>query len=195
MSFCPKCGAQNEDGMKFCTNCGTRLAAPQPQPHPQPQTVVQQPVQPAQPVQQPVYYAQPQPQPQPQPVYYAPQPQPAPVAPVKKEVSKGKSIAGLILGIHSLLFALGALFTCWIPGAGLVWGLVFGFLGLIMGIISTALKKRGIAIAGIIISAIAIVGAIVFAIIYLVVAGISGLQGSGGTVDLSNWLEDLWDSV
>ena len=64
-----------------------------------------------------------------------------------------------------------------------------------MGIISTALKKRGIAIAGIIISAIAIVGAIVFAIIYLVVAGISGLQGSGGTVDLSNWLEDLWDSV
>ena len=45
--ICKNCGAQLQDGMAFCTNCGCKLEAPAPQPA-QPQ--YQQPV-----YQQPVY--------------------------------------------------------------------------------------------------------------------------------------------
>ena len=29
MSFCPNCGAPNDEGSAFCANCGTKLEAPQ----------------------------------------------------------------------------------------------------------------------------------------------------------------------
>ena len=116
-----------------------------------------------------------QPAPQPQQVYYVQQPQPQPAAKPVKQVSKGRKIVSIILGIHSLLFALAALGTCWIPVVGLIYSLCFGFAGLIFGIIGTALCKRGVAIAGIIISAIAIVLGIIFAIIY----GVTGLLSDG----------------
>lgn len=50
--FCPKCGTQNADGVKFCANCGNNLmpdAAPA-----QPQAPYAAPVQPAQPTPAPV---------------------------------------------------------------------------------------------------------------------------------------------
>lgn len=65
--YCPNCGAECADTVKFCTKCGTPMQAQQP---------VEQPAY-AQPVQQPTYAQQPQPtyaQPAQQPVY-AQQPQ------------------------------------------------------------------------------------------------------------------------
>ena len=164
MLFCSKCGAQNADGVSFCTNCGAALTPVQPQ----------QPQQP----QQTVYYAQPQPQ----PVYYA-----QPMAPAKKEVSKGRKIASLILGIFAFLFALAALGLCWIPWVSL--GLAFS--GLITGIVACALSKRGLAIAAIVISSITIVVAIVILIIYLV-AG-AGAAALGGT-DFQSIFDDFLSS-
>ena len=48
--FCPKCGTQNEDGSRFCYNCGTIFEEENQQPQAQP---VQQPMQPVQPMMQP----------------------------------------------------------------------------------------------------------------------------------------------
>ncbi len=170
MAFCSKCGAQNADGASFCTNCGAPMNVAKPQPQPQPQQT---------------YYAQPQPQPQPQPVYYA-----QPAAP-KKEVSKGKKIASLILCIHSLLYALAALGTCWIPGFG---GCAIGlaFIGLITGIIGCALYKRGLGVAGIVISAISIVVAVVMLIVYAIIgAGTAFL----GNIDFQSMFDDFLNEL
>ena len=159
MSYCAKCGAQNADGVAFCTNCGAPMNNSQPQ-------------------QQPVYYAQ--------AVYTA-----QPVAPAKKPVSKGKKIASLILCIHSLLYALAALGTCWIPGVG-AYAIGLAFIGLITGIVGCALYKRGLGVAGIVISAISLVLAIAFLIIYIAVgAGTAILNNS----DLQSLVDDLLNNV
>ena len=83
MAFCTHCGAQIPDGARFCTSCGTPVAAaPTVNPAPQPQAPVRQAPQPQapqynQPVQaQPVQPVQPRPAPQP-----APAPAPAAEAP------------------------------------------------------------------------------------------------------------------
>ena len=70
--FCPKCGAANNDGVRFCSACGNELAAPQQAP------VQQAPVQ-----QAPV-----------QPMPGAPMPTPA-------TPGKGLAIASMVLGIVS----------------------------------------------------------------------------------------------
>lgn len=168
MAFCSKCGAQNADGASFCTNCGAPMNVAQPQPQPQPQP-------------QQTYYAQPQ------PVYYA-----EPVAP-KKEVNKGKKIASLILSIFSFILALTALGTSFIPVYGLVSGLSCAFTGLIMGIVACALYKRGLAIAGIVISAISIVLAIVMFIVYTALLGLGSAISNSG--DLSSMIEDFINSI
>lgn len=115
---CPKCGTDNQDGVRFCGNCGADLQAQQPTETQPVQPAVTQPLyaqvdetaqqsQPAQPTeQQPyAYSAAPQPDAQ-QFAYGAPQPaqQPMPnqpyptgyqpAAPQKKGPSKG-----LIIGI------------------------------------------------------------------------------------------------
>lgn len=172
MSFCPKCGAQNADDVSFCTNCGA------------PMTVSQQPQQPQQQPQQPVYYAQPQPQ----PVYYA-----QPATPPKKEVSKGKRIASLILSIFSFILALTALGTSFIPFYGLASGLTCAIIALIMGIVSCALYKRGLGVAGIVISAISIFVAIGMFIMYTLILGASAAAANNG--DLSGLLNDLINSI
>lgn len=64
MAFCTHCGAQLPDGARFCTSCGTPVAAaPTVNPAPQPQAPVQQAPQP----QAPQYNQPVQPRPTPQP--------------------------------------------------------------------------------------------------------------------------------
>ena len=75
MKFCSKCGAQNEDTVKFCLNCGTKFEADEvkdesPQPEIQPQPFQQSPQTQPPPIQQPIQqqqYQPPQPPPQAQP--------------------------------------------------------------------------------------------------------------------------------
>ena len=67
MKFCPNCGARLTEGVKFCTECGTKVAVPAPAPAPEP--VYTAPVEPA--------YVEPKPE----PAYVAPEPEPAYVAP------------------------------------------------------------------------------------------------------------------
>lgn len=120
--ICPKCNAENPEGSKFCTNCGTPLEQPQqaapeqPAQQPIPEQPAQQPI-PEQPAQQPqreqgyqqvespYYYSRPygtQPVNDPygaQPVnspYMAAQPA------AEKKNARG-SIASLILGILAML--------------------------------------------------------------------------------------------
>ena len=166
MAFCSKCGAQNADGASFCTNCGAPMNVAQSQPQPQPQQT---------------YYAQPQPQ----PIYNA-----QPVAP-KKEVSKGKKIASLILCIHSLLYALAALGTCWIPGV-CAYAIGLAFIGLITGIIGCALYKRGLGVAGIVISAISIVVAVVILIVYAIIGAGSAFLGN---LDFQSMFDDFLNEL
>lgn len=105
--FCQKCGSQNEEGVNFCANCGTSLAAAAVPPQP----ATQQPIAPPSPapVTPPQQYASPQPtytQPQySQPQYvpaqtapqYAPPPVYAPPAVPKKKKTGLIAIAGVLL--------------------------------------------------------------------------------------------------
>ena len=157
--FCESCGASIPDGQAFCSNCGAAApaqaapvqAAPvQPAPAPAPQPM-------AQPVQQ---YAQPAPQPvqQAQPVYV----QPVVAVPAQPRKSSGMAIAGLIMGIFTLIF-------CWVP----VVSWILGLLGLIFSIIGIAKKNggaKGAAIAGLVLT---ILGAIIGIALYGLVLGTS----------------------
>lgn len=77
--YCPNCGLQIQDGIKFCPHCGTPIAPvsaePQPKPVPQPEP---EPIPQPQPEPEPV----PQSQPEPQPI---PQPEPVVEHPVEEE--------------------------------------------------------------------------------------------------------------
>lgn len=141
MYVCPNCHRVSESPAAFCAACGTAMVEQQPQPQapaytvPQPQAPAY--TQPPQP-QAPVYTA---PQPQapaytqpPQPTYTAPQPQQqywqqpvAPVTPPAEAPSKGKVIAGMVMGIAGLaLAAIGVLYTL-IFAAGDVGEAALGF--------------------------------------------------------------------
>ena len=131
--FCESCGSSVPDGTSICPNCGSPIAqAAQP--------AYQQPA-----YQQPVYQ---------QPAYQQPVVQVQPVV-VQQQQPAGKSsglaIAGLIMGIFTLLL-------CWVP----IVGFIFGLLGLIFSIAGIAKKNggaKGAAVAGLVMT---IVGAIVF---------------------------------
>lgn len=145
--FCPNCGSNNADGVAFCANCGTKLDNQQPQQQAQPQ------------------YQQPQYQ-QPQQQYQAPyQPPYVPTAPVAVP-GKALGIVGMILGIISIsFFCLLYYFT-----------FIFSIPGLILGCIGNSKAKsvgakNGMAVAGIVTSAISIGLSILF-IILVVAVGI-----------------------
>ncbi len=146
--FCESCGSSVPDGQAFCSNCGAPVnqAAPQAA---QAQPVYQQPV--AQPV-QPVYQ---------QPVVAQPVVQPVIVQqPAAK--SSGLAIAGLIMGIFTLIF-------CWVP----VVGFILGILGLIFSIAGIAKKNggaKGAAIAGLVMT---IIGAIISVVMFAAVLATS----------------------
>lgn len=170
--FCESCGASIPDGQAFCSNCGAAAPAqaapvqaapvqpapaPAPQPMAQPVQPVQQYVQPApQPVQPVQQYAQPVQQAQ--PVYV----QPVVAVPAQPRKSSGMAIAGLIMGIFTLIF-------CWVP----VVSWILGLLGLIFSIIGIAKKNggaKGAAIAGLVLT---ILGAIIGIALYGLVLGTS----------------------
>ena len=153
MKTCPNCGSENADNMNFCCNCGTALPSVSPEQKPVQQQPIQQVV--ATPVQQPAYQ-QPVQQYQ-QPAYQQPAPQyqaqsfPTSGAYAEPPKTNGLCKAGFILALVSLVTA----------------GLT-SFIGLILsicGLVSASKKKqkgKGLAIAGIIISAIFILVAILF---------------------------------
>ena len=126
--FCSNCGTQNGADAAFCVGCGTKLTAQQ-----------------SVPVQQ--QYYQPPLQPMYQPYYYQP---PAPVP------GKGMGVAGMVLGIISIVMGL----AWYISGPCAV-------VGLILSIVSTVKAKKaggknGCAVAGIVCSAVGILFAALF---------------------------------
>ena len=152
--FCPNCGNNNPDGVAFCANCGFRFedqnpqqAAPQPE-FQQPQQQYQQPE-----FQQPEFQ---QPYQQPQQQYQAPYmaPMPAPVP------GKALGITSMVLGIVSLVLCC------------LLWyfTLLLSIPGLVLGCVGLSKAKKenapsGMAIAGIVCSAINIAVNIIFIVL------------------------------
>ena len=108
MAFCTNCGAQNDEGSKFCNSCGAPLQFGQP---------VQPQAQPAQPeYQQPVYQ---------QPVYQQPQVQPVqplyvqPMASNEPSVKKnGFCTAGFVLSLLGIFLV----------GTTSLFGLIFSIV-------------------------------------------------------------------
>ena len=164
MAFCTNCGRQNEDGSKFCMFCGSTIdamvntvaaqeqqpvaAAPvQPEPAPAPEPILAEPV--AAPVAAPVTQAV--------PVTPAPVAQPAQVAstPVSGTSSYAPNYDAATqktnaLCITGMIVSIASVFCCGLTS----------FIGLILSIIGLILAKKkgqkgaGMAIAGIVISAI-----------------------------------------
>ena len=91
--FCPKCGARNDDNVRFCVNCGSTLSASQQKNQFQQMPPLQQPNQFQQrpPLQQAPYG---------QPMYMQPK----------------KSKAGVIIAIIAVLVILGVVATIWFNG-------------------------------------------------------------------------------
>lgn len=165
--FCPNCNQPVTPGATFCGNCGFALTpnAAQPQPM-QPQAQV--PLQP-QPPMPPVAPGQPQPQPpMPQPVMAQPQPQfqqqgfapqpPMPAVPgtagAAPTSSKRETEAGLALGLG----ILGCI--AWL--LMLVLGLIAGILAIVFGTMSIKSRRKGLAIAGIVLGVLAIAVSLFF---------------------------------
>ena len=170
-------------GMNFDPMTGQPLngAAPAPEVAPAPQPVYQQPV-----YQQPVY-TQPA-----QPVYVQPvytQPAPAPAPATDQVVYPGKEIIGLVFGIFSLFHALIGLYTL-VPVYGWIAGGANAVLGIVYAIVAKSMwgtiKKNatsytgkiktgnGLATAGLIIGIISIVGAVLIAVVVIVLAIVGG---------------------
>ena len=129
--FCTQCGASQDDNARFCTVCGAPLQQAQPTP-----VAVEEPApvaeQPAPVVEQPAYTQPAQPV---QPTYAQPQ---------QKVPGKGFAIAGMVLGIVSLV-------TFW------CYGFIAGILGIVFGGVAKSKGfKGGMATAGIVCGAIAI---------------------------------------
>ena len=149
MKFCPNCGQQIEEGTSFCRNCGYNLSA----------TPAQTPINQVNYVQQPNYAAQ----------------NPA-------QRGKGLAVASLVLGIISLFYSLISLVA--LSGiedslieayetsglesamvAKISFGIGFVLVVIITGILSLIFginrKKYGLGKAGIILSSIALVIAVI----------------------------------
>ena len=113
-----------------------------------------------------------------QPMYEPPRP-----------VTPGKNITSLVLGIHSLYFAVCAISFCWIP----IYGFIFGAFSIGCAIAVLILAKKivettgeltkkpeigkKLSIAGIIVSIVAIVVSIIVIVVIIVMFGV-GAMGS-----------------
>lgn len=170
--FCKNCGTQLKEGAAFCHQCGIMLGASQ-------QSQAAQPMQPQAPISEvppmpmppadensaPASAAEPEPamplnneqavpnEPSASQVYRMP-PYAQPLQPTQKDNS-GFAIASLILGI------LGVIPCCCANIVPAVLALIFGIIGL-------KSSKKGMAIAGIILSVIGLVFTVIIAISYIV---------------------------
>ena len=133
--FCPKCGTQLEDGVKFCPSCGASI----------------QPEQPESAVFETPSYTYTIPENPTQPVFNA--------AVINNDqentAGNGAAVASLIISIISVV--------CCCCGIIAIPGLICGILGL-------KSKNRGMAIAGIIISAI-VLGLWIISLISMIAGG------------------------
>ena len=130
MAFCTNCGAQNDEGAKFCNSCGSPLQSGQ---------TVQPQAQPVQPVYQQPVYQQPV-----QPVYTQPVIEPVQSQPAVK--NNGFCTAGFVLSLLGIFLL----------GTTSIFGLIFS----IVGLISANKKNqggKGKAIAGIVMSCFMII--------------------------------------
>ena len=136
--FCPNCGTQNADGVRFCANCGNNLmpdanAAPaQPQ---APYTVPVQPVQPVQPAPAPV-----------QPV--------APIVAMPQQKTNVLCIVGMITSFVSIITL----------GTTSLVSLILSIIGLITAGKKNE-RGKGQAITGIIISSVLLVSILIGVIV------------------------------
>ena len=77
---------------------------------------------------------------------------------------------------------------CWIPWVSMV----IGFCGLVTGIVGCALRKRGLGIAGIVISSISLVVAVVVLVVYLIMGvGAAFLNNA----DVQSTIDDILNSI
>lgn len=176
--FCSQCGTKNADGAAFCAGCGAPMAndVAENQEAPVIEAPVAEEPKPEVPEVQPIQNDF-------QPNDYTPTP--APVLP-----GKGAGIAGMILGIASLVFM--CYFYISLPCA---------IVGLILSISSKSKAKKagmknGFSVAGIITSAIGLGIAILY--IVLAIIGLAVLVDSGysvqdiinGNFDVEEFLEE-----
>lgn len=187
---CTNCGHELLPGAEFCGNCGAKIML-QTAPNPQPTVTAAPPaaVEPMAPAPLPTAQS-PAPAPQPEPVP-APVPSaPAPAAPtatplayapapgqqtayaVPMQPRSGLSVASLVLGIIGVISIL-----LWFFAAPL------GILALIFGLIGRNKGGKGMATAGIILGAIALVGTII--ITAVAVNYVSSHPDTKGTSGLS----------
>lgn len=174
--YCESCGSYIPDNQAFCANCGSPAPQPVAQPSAQPvaqtvaQPVVQQVAQPvAQPVQVKPVAVQPVVQ-QVQPVYQQPvYAQPVVVAAVpaaqQAKPKNGAASAGLVFGILSFLFCL----IPFVNGLLSLLGLIFSIVGIAKG----RSGGRGKAIAGLVLTLLGVITAvIVYALIFSAVGSL-----------------------
>jgi len=142
--FCSSCGTDLPEGTAFCTGCGRKQAAvapaPSPAAAPNPNYAPEQP---------PVY-GQP----------YAPQPQ---YVSVERAPSNGCATAGMVLGIVGLPFF-------WLFAIPSIIGLILSIVGLARSGRHSSRPGLGLAIAGLVMSGIAI---LLFVLMYASCAGYS----------------------
>lgn len=115
----------------------------------------------------------------------------------QKPITPGKNITSLILGIHSLYFAVFAAAFGWIPLYGIIYSVIFGLCAIgcaipvfiltkqIVDITGELSKKPSIgkklSIAGIIVSIIAFVISIVVILAIILIFGAGALATYAGT--------------
>lgn len=108
----------------------------------------------------------------------------------------GKEITGMVLGINSLAWSIFGLFFGWIPFYGMIFGIVYGIIGIGCGIATNIIHNKvleqatvitnkirngkKLATAGIIVGAVAIGLSIIIGIVWIV-AGVGAISQYGSS--------------
>lgn len=166
--YCKNCGTLINEGALFCHNCGKEIKTAEPKVDTNEQDIIKSEVN----------VQEQNPSPFAQPMADAPVNTPTTAQKNEKSDRSALAVASLVLGIVSLLP------LCCV-------NTITAVLGLIFGIISIKSSKRGMAIAGIILSVIAIVAALVT----LFISFIGMMRGVAASPDLYNFFNEfVYDS-